>query len=190
MRFLSLSPQRLRERIAVGLCCLFTAGAVSAESLTGLVRDANNQSFLVGARVSVDGTGRAATTDREGRFTMRDLAPGTYTVTVDYLGYDTVSQTVVVPNGADAAVDFSVGGEVLEMAAFVVEGNREGQAKALQQKRVSANLVDLIAADNIGKLPDGNAAEAVRRLPGVVAEIDQGKVASSWCAASIPRSTT
>ncbi|WP_221031204.1 TonB-dependent receptor [Actomonas aquatica] len=175
MRFLSLSPQRLRERIAVGLCCLFTAGAVSAESLTGLVRDANNQSFLVGARVSVDGTGRAATTDREGRFTMRDLAPGTYTVTVDYLGYDTVSQTVVVPNGADAAVDFSVGGEVLEMAAFVVEGNREGQAKALQQKRVSANLVDLIAADNIGKLPDGNAAEAVRRLPGVVAEIDQGE---------------
>ncbi len=168
-------PSRLRRGLTVALCSLLAPLAASAESLTGLVRDANNQSFLMGARVTVESTGRSVTTDREGRFVLRDLAPGNTTVTVDYLGYEPVTETVNVPAGSDATLNFSVGAEVLKMEAFVVEGNREGQAKALQQKRMAANVVDLIAADNIGKLPDGNAAEAVRRLPGVVAEIDQGE---------------
>lgn len=57
----------------------------------------------------------------------------------------------------------------------MVEGNREGQARALQQKRTADNILDVVSADNLGKLPDGNAAEAVRRLPGVFAEIDQNE---------------
>ena len=146
-----------------------------AQSISGQIRDANNSSFLNGATVAVEGTNRATTTDREGRYSIRDLAPGTYTVRVNYLGYDPVANTVTITSGAGARVDFAVGAEVLQMEAFTVQGNREGQARALQLKRVSANMIDVIAADSIGKLPDDNAAEAVRRLPGVVAEIDQGE---------------
>ncbi len=52
---------------------------------------------------------------------------------------------------------------------------RQKQARALQQKRYADNLLEVVSADSAGKLPDGNAAEAVRRLPGVFAEIDQNE---------------
>jgi TonB-dependent receptor len=45
----------------------------------------------------------------------------------------------------------------------------------LQQKRSADNVMEVVAADSLGKLPDGNAGEAVRRLPGVFAEIDQNE---------------
>ena len=50
-----------------------------------------------------------------------------------------------------------------------------GQMKALSEQRNSNRIVNVIAADGIGKLPDRNAAEAVQRVPGVSIERDQGE---------------
>ncbi len=165
-----------RSRRAFGCLLGGLFGMVSianAESLSGQVRDANNNSFLNGAVVSVEGTGRTTTTDREGRYRIRDLVPGTYEVRVNYLGYDAVTQTVTIADGSNAMLNFAAGAEVLEMSAFVVEGLREGQARALQQKMAAVNVIDVVSADSLGKLPDGNAAEALRRVPGISVQIDQ-----------------
>lgn len=43
-------------------------------------------------------------------------------------------------------------------------------------KKASVNIVETLAADAIGKLPDRNAAEAVQRMQGVSIERDMGKV--------------
>ncbi|MBL9216674.1 MAG: TonB-dependent receptor [Opitutaceae bacterium] len=92
-----------------------------------------------------------------------------------YIGYDDVTQTVVVSADGEARANFNLGSEVLQLGKFTVSGEREGQARALQQKRFADNIMDIVSADSAGKLPDGNAAEAVRRLPGVFAEIDQNE---------------
>ncbi len=65
--------------------------------------------------------------------------------------------------------------EVITLEKFVVEGERAGQARALKQKRESDNIMDAVAADAVGKFPDGNAAEALRRVPGISLEIDQSE---------------
>jgi predicted Rossmann fold flavoprotein len=46
----------------------------------------------------------------------------------------------------------------------------EGQARALQQKRSADSIMDVISSDAVGKFPDGNAAEALRRVPGISVE--------------------
>ena len=157
------------------LAALAFVPATFGETLSGRVRDANNNSYLANATVSIDGRARSTTTDREGRFTLRDLPPGTYTIEVDYLGYDTVTQTVTIEPGQDRRVDIAAGAEVLSMDALVIEGAREGQARALQQKRSAPNIIDSVSADAVGKFPDGNAAEALRRVPGISLEIDQSE---------------
>ncbi|MEP5566812.1 MAG: TonB-dependent receptor plug domain-containing protein, partial [Halioglobus sp.] len=49
----------------------------------------------------------------------------------------------------------------------IVTGYRAALANALDQKRDSANLVEIIQAEDIGKLPDQNLAEVLENIPGV-----------------------
>jgi TonB-dependent receptor len=61
---------------------------------------------------------------------------------------------------------------------IVVVGSRplaESEAAALMIQRSSDNLVSVLAADAIGRLPDQNIAFAIGRLPGVALERDQGQ---------------
>jgi TonB-dependent receptor len=51
------------------------------------------------------------------------------------------------------------------MEALKVEGFREGLAKSREDQRRASNLLDIISVDAAGKLPDGNVAEALQRLP-------------------------
>ncbi|WP_423604941.1 TonB-dependent receptor [Sphingomonas sp. MS122] len=57
----------------------------------------------------------------------------------------------------------------------VVNGFREGLAEAREVERKADNLVNVLSADDVGKLPDTNIAEALRRLPSVYLIRDQGE---------------
>lgn len=49
------------------------------------------------------------------------------------------------------------------------------EMKSIAEQRRADNIVNVLTADGIGRLPDRNAAEAVQRLPGVSIERDQGE---------------
>ncbi|MBM0106965.1 TonB-dependent receptor [Steroidobacter sp. S1-65] len=49
----------------------------------------------------------------------------------------------------------------------IVTGFRESLEVALEAKRDSVNFTDSISAEDVGKLPDNNLAEALQRVPGV-----------------------
>lgn len=164
---------RLIAASVLGLC--LTQAAATAASLTGRVQDANTKAYLIGATVTLREIERSTSSTAGGQYTFHNVPAGTYTLVVTYFGYDDASETVTVGADGEVRTDITIGSEVIQLGSFVVEGNREGQARALQQKRNSDYLVDIVSADSAGKLPDGNAAEAVRRLPGVFAEIDQNE---------------
>jgi hypothetical protein len=48
-------------------------------------------------------------------------------------------------------------------------------ALARDEKRAAPMIGDVVSADSVGRVPDNNAAEALRRIPGVSMEIDQGE---------------
>ena len=54
-------------------------------------------------------------------------------------------------------------------------GTRAGERKAIEEKRAANNFVEAVFANDVGKLPDQNVAEAVRRLPGLSVANDQGE---------------
>lgn len=66
-------------------------------------------------------------------------------------------------------------GPVTTVDEIVVTGRRAADRAAIESKRQSDNQVDAIRADDVGRLPDQNVAEAVRRLPGVSVSNDQGE---------------
>ena len=66
-------------------------------------------------------------------------------------------------------------GEDLPAEDIVVTGQREAQRAARAVKREAFAISDVISSDDIGKLPDHNTAAALRRIPGVSVQEDQGE---------------
>lgn len=146
---------------------------VGDPSLVGAVSQTDNGAMLSGATVRIVETGQTATTDSQGVYRFGNLAEGTYTVIVSYLGFPPQSDRVTV---GEAAVRHDVTlGE--SGTAIVVTGQRAAQAKALSEQRSADNTRNVVSADQAGRFPDFNAAEALRRVPGVSVqrEVDAGE---------------
>src|SRR2546429_9071290 len=73
-------------------------------TISGHATDVNHDS-LVGARVEVQPNGYAVTTDAQGAFTISDLVPGKYTLTVSYVGFKPFSREVTIASGGVENVD-------------------------------------------------------------------------------------
>lgn len=74
---------------------------------------------------------------------------------------------------APSTVSASAPPQALDM--IVVTGQRASLRNALAAQQEADNIVSIVRADGIGKLPDANAAEALMRLPGVSVQRDQGE---------------
>ncbi|MBL8555447.1 MAG: TonB-dependent receptor [Phenylobacterium sp.] len=57
----------------------------------------------------------------------------------------------------------------------VVTGQRASDKASLEAKRAADSQVEVVSANDVGKLPDQNVAEAVRRLTGVSVATDKGE---------------
>lgn len=58
---------------------------------------------------------------------------------------------------------------------IVVTGRRAADRAAIDSKRNADGQVDQVRADDVGRLPDQNVAEALRRLPGLSVQNDMGE---------------
>ena len=63
--------------------------------ITGTVIS-NELEPMVGANVLIENTSRGVITDSEGKFFIDSLLPGSYTLTVDYIGYKKISKTLII----------------------------------------------------------------------------------------------
>src|SRR5262249_37867295 len=97
--------------------------------------------------------------------------------TVSYLGFDSATKEVTVMTGVTADLDFTLNPAVVHSSVTVTAQSEllVGQARALNDQENSLNLVNLVASDQIGALPDANAAEATQRIPGIAVQRDQGE---------------
>lgn len=60
-------------------------------------------------------------------------------------------------------------------ATVIVSGQRASLRNAIAAQEKADNIISVISSDDIGGLPDKNAAEALARLPGVSVQRDQGE---------------
>lgn len=58
---------------------------------------------------------------------------------------------------------------------IVVTGIRASLRRSLEAKRSSSVIADILSAEDIGKFPDKNVAEALQRIPGVVINREFGE---------------
>ncbi len=56
---------------------------------------------------------------------------------------------------------------------IIVHGQRKSTASAIEAKKAASNVSETISADDLGRLPDANVADAISRVPGVSVIVNQ-----------------
>ena len=156
---------------------LLLAGALSAQQgagITGKVTD-QSQGVLEGARIELEPGGQSSQSDANGEFSIKNVNPGRYKVTVSHEGFGLYSTDVTVTANSSARVD-----AILQVGTHnevvIVTGERQGgEVEALTIERTADNIVQVLPADVITSLPNTNIADAVGRMPSVSLERDEGE---------------
>lgn len=142
------------------------AGAAFAGDISGRVKDAVSGASLAGAVVTT-ASGQRVVTDRDGGYTLAGLDAGDVKVNVSFLGYKGSAQTISVPATGAVNLDFALSGAGGEVEGVVVTGRRLAEARALNLQMNAVGVSNVVSADDLGKFPDNNVADAVSRVPGV-----------------------
>ncbi len=169
---------RLMGGVALSAIMLDAAPALAqstATVVTGQVSQADNGAMLSGATVTIVETGDTSVTDDQGVYRFGAVPVGTYNLRIDYIGLPARTLAIVATVGETLVQDIELGTD--GAAEITVTGQRAAQAKALSEQRSADNTRNVVSADQAGRFPDLNAAEALRRVPGVSVqrEVDAGE---------------
>lgn len=143
-------------------------------AISGHVTDSSG-GVLKGAQITLESKGITAVSDAQGQFFINNLDPGTYTLTVTYVGFEKFTQTVNVVSGQVAAVEVKLGVESQNLEVLVTAERASGEAESVNRERTADNIVQVLPADVIRSLPNANMADALGRLPSVTIERDEGE---------------
>ena len=115
------------------------------------------------AQAPVDQNAPTTTSGQDGSATPRELTTPNNAST-----NATSAQTSGAPNGSATSPEAATAnrGESA-VSEVVVTGLRGSLQRNLNIKQNSVGIVDAISAEDIGKFPDNNIAEAMQRIPGV-----------------------
>jgi TonB-dependent receptor len=161
--------------VAAMLFLLTLTGYAQKAIISGKVLDADDKLPLPGAMIQIVGENKYTVSDYNGRFELLNINVGTYQVTVKYIGYTSTTQEITVEQGKNNVIDFSLKTTGTELNEVIVGDILKGQAKALNQQKNSKNIGNIISSDQVGRFPDANVGDALKRVPGITMQNDQGE---------------
>ncbi len=171
----------MRKRVTVMMMLAAMLSAQAAEvvpeaslgAVRGRVVDASKE-VLPGASVYIESLQTGVVSDVNGFYNLSNLKPGTYKVTVSYVGYTPVTTTVTI-TGSGAVERDIVMNEGMELNEVRVNGAFHGHRKALNMQKNSMGVTNVVSADQVGKFPDSNIGDALKRINGINVQYDQGE---------------
>jgi TonB-dependent receptor len=149
------------------------APADSYGSVNGSVRDVAG-AVLQGAQIVLQPTATTAATDSQGNFAIPEVTPGSYTITVSYVGFTNSATNIVVTAGKSTPVNVTMTVSSNNQQV-IVTADLVGDALAINEQRTSANILNVMTDTQIQSLPNANVADAIGRLPGVTLQRNEGE---------------
>ena len=136
----------MRNHIAI-LLLLALPGLVSAQPygrVIGRLTSADAGEALPGASVVIAGERIGAICDRDGRYAIENVPPGSHTVTASLVGYRAASRQIAVEAGATARLDMELEEQAVSVGDVEVTANAE-----IEQMRRDPEPITVISAEEI-----------------------------------------
>ena len=142
--------------------------------ISGHVTD-NSGSVLQGARIELQPVGTIVASNIQGEFIINDVTPGTFTVSITYVGFNQFTKQVTVAAAQIATVDAKLEAESQNLEVLVTAERASGEAAAVNRELTADNIVQVLPSEVIRSLPNANMADALGRLPSITIERDEGE---------------
>jgi iron complex outermembrane recepter protein len=169
--------------IFVALLCALTfaltahAQGPATGTITGRIFNPANGEYLRNAEVRIPGTPLVAISEEGGYYRLTNVPAGPANLVATYIGHQTVTANLSVGAGATARQDFELppapavagtrGEETVQLGAFVVTSEKDGQAKAVSEQKNAMNVKTVVSSDNFGDIAEGNIGEFLKYMPGI-----------------------
>jgi len=167
------------------LSLTYLLNAQSTSVITGRVLDTDNLP-LPGANVTIEGTEIGSVSDVNGFYTLVQVPTGSQKVHVSYIGFTEELKEVVVSEGKTTNLNFQLKPGIM-LNEVEIGYQLQGQAKALNQQKSNDNVTNIVASDQVGKFPDANIGDALKRIPGINVQYDQGEARFGHVRGTEPR---
>ena len=128
---------------------LFVAGALAAHAgdITGVVMDKELNEPLMGASIRIAGTRLGTTADIDGKFRLRNLKKGTYTIEVSYVSFFPQKMTLQVPATGEVSVTVEMTTDDKQLSEVTVTARKNLELeRALLAERQKA----VLSIENLG----------------------------------------
>ena len=158
---------------AAALAALRPAGPLAAQvngAISGRVVDGATGRGVGGAQVRILGTGQGAATDTGGRFRLREVRPGRWTLTVTRIGYRQARRDSVAVVGGDVArLEIAIAPVEVEVESLTV-----GQPRDLILDPLAPAATQRITARDFRNLPITTLDDALALSGGTVDQSVRG----------------
>ncbi|MEI9917684.1 MAG: TonB-dependent receptor [Bacteroidota bacterium] len=160
-------------KIILVILLAFVAAITNAATIKGKLLDENKEP-LTGANVILDASKNLhALAGLDGSYVIRNIPPGTYTLKVSFIGYQTQEKTITIASESEATiVDFNMTVDAALLSEVVVSARAEGgsDAEARLAEKNSLQVVNALSAKSISLLPDLSVANLVQRMSGLTVQ--------------------
>ncbi|WP_046743463.1 TonB-dependent receptor [Kordia zhangzhouensis] len=147
--------------------CLFMTSLLFAQekySVNGTLKDKKNGETLFGATVYLKGTTNGAVTNEYGFYSLT-AEKGTYTLVISFLGYETITQEIVLD--ADQTINFEINEASTTLETVVLEAE-ESERLNIRKPQMSVSKLN---AATIKQMPvvlgEVDVIKSIQLLPGV-----------------------
>ena len=113
--------------------------------IRGTVTEAQTGSPILGAQVSIRGTGVGMITNNQGVYILQNVPAGRVEIRVEYIGYSAESRILTISAGATEVVDFQMGITAIELEELVATGYAQQTRREVSSAISSVTSEDLAA---------------------------------------------
>ncbi len=147
--------------IVIGSSISVIAGTTG--KISGKITDASNGEPLISANVVLKGTSLGAATDIDGLYTITNIPPGVYTVTISIIGYQTLQyNNVKVSVDLTTNLDAQLHQEAISLETMVITAERPLVIKD------NTGSLSTVSAEQIKNMPVQSISDILRLDAGIV----------------------
>jgi len=160
--------------LSLALFFSFSISSIIAQNATvrGFVYEKQSGEPIIFTNVYLLKTGYGAATDVNGYFAITQIPPGSYSLIVTYLGYDTLNIPISLKPGDVITKNLQIEKSSVSLGVVNVSAEREAARTETRTSIVKVTPIEIKQIPSVGGQAD--LAQYLQVLPGVIFTGDQG----------------